>query len=95
MFLQTRIQTLRSNQQTQKTNLKISDRHNTARQREQLHTKTTTDIFMKTPVCVCVCTRTCDAVNDGGDQSLPAGSTQGFSRLGVRQETIGEHLLMS
>lgn len=90
MFLQTRIQTLRSNQQTQKTNLKI---HNTARQREQLHTKTTTDIFMKTPVCVCVCT--CDAVNDGGDQSLPAGSTQGFGRLCVRQETIGEHLLMS
>ncbi len=45
--------------------------------------------------CVCACTRQCDAVNDRGDQSLPAGSTQSFSCFCVRQKTICKHLLVS
>lgn len=41
------------------------------------------------------CTWQRDAVDDGGDQGLPAGSTQSFSCFSVRQEAVSKHLLVS
>lgn len=36
-----------------------------------------------------------DAANDGSDQSLPAGPTQSFSCLNIRQKANRKHLLVS
>lgn len=40
-------------------------------------------------------TRDGDALYDGGDEGLPAGSSQSLRCLGIRQEAVSKHLLMS